>query len=275
MTQEPEFAEVNPALREATGQVLQLLGLSGEDFADLITLDQLYRLATTKEAALPGQPPWDYAYGAASEILYQACHNPASPGHAAAYRCLRHYFYGWFRLKLGGDELAAEDLAGDVMVIIVRKLDTVRFPTAFLAWCQQIARNRLKEHFSKKEKDESVTGLVTAPADPAQSLETVRTWLRINGEEVEDTSPGANPESVILDRELRAHLLDCIGQMRSNTKNSRFYKQILVGFYFENMSIGELARRLGLTTTKVTKFKNQALLNLRKILEKSGEDSNI
>lgn len=274
MTQEPDFAEVNPALWDASRQVLQHLGLDGEEFAGLITLDQLARAAAAKEAALPGQRPWDYAYGTACEFLYLNCQDPALPGYSLAFQWLRQHFYDWFRGQIQGDETTAEDLAADVVEIIVRRLGQVRFPTAFLAWAQQIARNHFKEYLSRKDRIKTVAP-PAASADPAQTLDEVRALLKVTEAEIEDTSPGVNPETIALDHELRSQLLESIQAMRSNTKNSQLYRQIIVGFYFENKSIEELAELLDLTPTKVSKLKNQALLNLRKIWQKYEDQSNI
>lgn len=263
------------AINEACEQVLQNLGLTGENFAGLVGQDELLRSAAAKEKALPGQRPWDYAFGVACEIIYKNCQNMALPGHSLAFRWLRQYFYDWFKDQLGGDEATAEDLADDVVEIIVRRLTQVRFPTAFLAWTQQIARNHLKEYLSKKDRLKMVPALAPLTPDQPQALNEVRALLRVAEAEVEDTSPDVNPETVVLHHELRAQLLDSIRKLRANTKNSRLYRQIIVGFYFEHKSIEELAELLGLTTTQVTKLKSQGLLNLRKIWQKYEDRSNI
>ncbi len=261
MSQEPDYAELNPALWKATQQVLEHLGLTGSDYSGLISATNLFHLAAKNQAALSQRPPWDYAYGAASEMLYRACQDAALP---LAYGWLRGYIFSWFKGKSKGDTPAAEDLAGDVIEIIVKKLGQVRFPTAFLAWAEQIALHHFRDYLSKKNR--LTIGMVPASSlNSDKALEVVKPLLKVSEEEVEDLSGEAGPEAAVLEQELRAQLIKCIQAMRSNTKNSRYYRCIIIGYYFENKTIEELAGLLGLPKTTIIKLKSQALLNLRKV----------
>ena len=260
MIDEPGSEGVIPAIEEASRQVLEHLGLTGEDWAGLITQGQLAFAAGSKETTLPGQRPWDYAYGAASEIIYAGCQERDQ----LAYHWLRGYFFGIFKNHHKLDEISAEDLAGDVVEIVLKKLGQVRFPTAFLVWATQVCQNVFKDYLSKKGRLKTVILSKPDRAEQAQTLEKVQAVLRVTEMEIPDTSPGANPETVALDHELRAQLLNIIQGMRSNTRNSQLYKRIIVGFYLEEKTMEELADLLDLTPLKVTKLKSQALLNLRK-----------
>lgn len=262
MTQEPGFGEVNPAIGEASRQVLEHLGLIGEEWFGLITLVQLTEAAGAKEATLPGQRPWDYAYGAACEIIYAGCQDQGQPAYPLAYQWLRRYFFNLFKNQYKIEEIDAEDLAGDAVEIVLKRLSQVRFPTAFLAWATQISRNVFKDYLSKKERQKT---LALPQTDPTQAQDKVQGFLKVTEAEIADLSPGANPETAAIDRELRERILDSIQKMRSNTRNSQLYKRIIIGFYLEDKSIEELANLLGLTSVQVTKLKSQALLNLRKI----------
>ncbi|MDB5078258.1 MAG: hypothetical protein JWP00_182 [Chloroflexi bacterium] len=264
MEQEPDATELEVALQLAARQVLQHLGLTGPDYSNLITEAELARLSAVKQALEPQRKPWDYAYGAACEFLYGACQDSTTGAGLLAYRWLRGYFVTWFKGKLNDDLLTAEDLAGDVIEIIVRKLDRVRFPTAFLAWTEQIALNHFKDYLSKKDRYPPGQ----APWDPSGHEGSGKPLQKVGEEKARYLAGGTNPEEVALERELRAKLIQCILAIPANTRNGHYYRRIITGFYFENKTIEELSELLGLPKIKITKLKSQALLKLRKIWEK-------
>lgn len=269
MSQEPGLGEVNPAIEEASRLVIEHLGLAGKEWSCLLTLGQLAQAAAAKEAGLPGQRPWDYAFGAASEILFSTCSDRAQPGYSLAYHWLRRYVYDLCKNQFKLDNMSAEDLAGDIVEIIIKKRGQVRFATAFLAWTVQVARNAFKEFLARKARNNGVA--LPGPGEAGQSADLEKVGiLKVTEAEIEDTSPGADPEETVLNRELRVQILDTIRAMRANTHNSHLYRRIIVGFYFEDKNIEEIAGLLGLTPVKVTKLKSQALLNFRKAWQKYG-----
>lgn len=261
MADAPGVENLNPALHEAAQRVLERLGLTGGEYSQLIPLPEIVHLAAEKEVSIPNKSAWDYAYAAASELLYRACQDQPD---RLALGWLRGYIFSWFKGNLNGDAAAADDLAGDTIEIVIKKIGQVRFPNAFLAWAEQIALNQFKDFLSKKNRH--LAGpLPAASPNSENALGEIKRLLSVSESAVEDHSPGINPEEALLERELRAQVVDCVRRMRDNTRNSRYYRSIIIGYYFQNKSIEELSALLSLPKEKVTKLKSQALLNLRKI----------
>jgi RNA polymerase sigma factor for flagellar operon FliA len=66
-----------------------------------------------------------------------------------------------------------------------------------------------------------------------------------------------DPESVILDREQRAYLRDAVAQLPER------HRLVVIGYYLEERPMAELARFLGVTESRISQIRSEALLMLR------------
>lgn len=66
-----------------------------------------------------------------------------------------------------------------------------------------------------------------------------------------------DPESVILDREQRAYLRDAVSQLPER------HRLVVIGYYLEERPMAELARFLGVTESRISQIRSEALLMLR------------
>ena len=80
---------------------------------------------------------------------------------------------GFFRSR--GCELAAEDLAQEVMLMVYRKAGQVRDRGLFRAWLFKIARNALCRHHGKQARDVDTVNLASVPERLAASRQSAAT----------------------------------------------------------------------------------------------------
>lgn len=144
----------------------------------------------------------------------------------------------YFCLKKTGKSDEAEDLTQDIALNILTALNKGTIPTSFSAWVWRIARNRYSVWAdTKHRKTESVTG-----AD-------------IGDYEIEDDSES------LLDTAIRSEQLSLLRRELAFIGSE--YRNIVVAYYIDNVSICNIASSLSLSEGAV----KQRLYRARKILK--------
>jgi RNA polymerase sigma factor (sigma-70 family) len=180
--------------------------------------------------------------------IYYACQSSDDRIRNLAFRWLGDYLYSGILKKVNGNKELAEDLTNNTLERVVLKLDTCRMPSSFLTWTKQIGVNQTAEFFRK-------TKTVTVGSED----ETVPLLTRFD-EQVQAITANSRlePENIVLQRALLEILLKKIMSLKQ-TKRATYYKVILLGTYFENLSDQELATRLNLPVLEIQKMRHQAI----------------
>jgi RNA polymerase sigma-70 factor (ECF subfamily) len=149
------------------------------------------------------------------------------------------YRYIYYRV---GDAALAEELAAEVFVRLVGKIDTFREQgRPILAWLYVIAHNLVSDHQRRHGR------VAHYPLDEAMAAD-------------EQGQPSAVAES----REIRAHLQTALGSL---TEPQR---QVILLKFMEERSNAEVAEILGKDEGSVKSLQHRALAALRRILSSSG-----
>lgn len=148
----------------------------------------------------------------------------------------------YFCLKKTGNNTEAEDLTQDITLNILTSLNKGTIPTSFSAWVWQIARNRYSVWATEKHKrNESVTG------------------SDIGDYEIEDESEN------ILDEMIHADQMNLLRRELAFIRSD--YRNIVVAYYIENRSVGDIASSFSLSVSAV-----QQRLHRVRIILKEGMD---
>ncbi len=142
-------------------------------------------------------------------------------------RYLGPVFY--FCLRRTGDAYAAEELASDITLQVLTALHKGTRPESFPAWVWQIARNRYARWAEAKSSAAAHVSPVD-PDDPAAEglLADAEGFLQ----------PGVDSEY--------AHSEDIADLRRELAFLARDWREVVVAFYIEDCSVGDIAARLGI-----------------------------
>jgi RNA polymerase sigma-70 factor (ECF subfamily) len=150
--------------------------------------------------------------------------------------------------RILGNEADAQDVTQDVMVQVVRKLDTFRGESAFPTWLHRVTVNAALAHRRKKaNRHEQATA---APVDEigaagdGHSHSALRPW-------------SARPEDAILDEERQKQVEAAIAELPD------MYREVFVLADVEQMSNAEIAELVGLTLPAVKSRLHRARLMMR------------
>lgn len=159
-----------------------------------------------------------------SNAIRQCAQNPLMQEFAENY--MEKLFY--FSLKKTGNQTDAEDLTQDIALQICTALNKNQIPENFPAWVWQIARNRYAVWAKRKRQyAEAVTG-----AD-------------IGDYEITDGSEN------ILDEMIHNDDLSLLRRELAFIKSD--YRNVVVAYYFHNISIRDIAYNLSLSVDAVKK----------------------
>ncbi len=141
--------------------------------------------------------------------------------------------YAWALSRVSNRE-DAEDLAGDVSLAVIENAHRLRCDDAFFGWFWQVARNTYSNFLKKREKyTSSDYDSIPEPADS-------------------DT-----PETITVRKESEAALYREIAILAKN------HRECSVDYYFNELSVKEIAEKRGLTPESVKYY----LFKTRKILK--------
>lgn len=154
------------------------------------------------------------------------------------YRETVHPLYGYMARRTGGDRALTEDI---VQESYLRALDTWTHravPDSPLAWLKQVARNILIDHLRRKKLD------VTAAPD-----------LQVNAGH---RTPADDFESLEI--------------FRAITSLGRKKARILEAFYYDGMSVREIAGEMGVSERAVEGLLRRARQSLRSLFPDPESD---
>lgn len=154
------------------------------------------------------------------------------------YRETVHPLYGYMARRTGGDRALTEDI---VQESYLRALDSWKrktVPDTPLAWLKQVARNILIDHLRRRKWDAKAgpdtpkSGDPRTPADEFESLEIFRA-------------------------------IASLGRKKA---------RILEAFYYDGMSVREIASEMALSERAVEGLLRRARRSLKDLLPKSASD---
>ena len=153
------------------------------------------------------------------------------------YEQLAPRVYNYFYHHLGGQTTTAEDLAEDVFLNVLRRLDTYTARgLPFSAWIFRVAHNRLVDYFRAQQRRPQL------PLD--------------NAGETSDFAPERELQRVV-DRETLVAALDRLTPTQ---------RSVIVLRFLQHLSLGETAQALDKTEDGVKKLQQRALDSLRRSL---------
>ena len=154
--------------------------------------------------------------------------------HAAIYR------YIYYRL---GDAAAAEDLASEVFVRMVERIDRYRYRgKPLLAWLYTIARNQVIDHVRRAER---------------------RPTVPLIERDAESLSDAGREEGSLLTGQM---LAECLGEL---TEDQR---RVILLKFVEGFDNSAVARILGKPVGAVKSLQHRGLAAMRKCVERDGGD---
>jgi RNA polymerase sigma-70 factor (ECF subfamily) len=162
--------------------------------------------------------------------------------------------YNLARRMLGNDA-DAEDVTQDVLLQVVRKLDTFRGEAALPTWLHRVTVNAaLAARRKRARRDE---GRVADPLDgftaDGQHADHVRPWPRL-------------PDTLALDREQKDLIERAIGGL------PEMYRDVFVLADVEQLPNAEIGEMLGLSVPAVKSRLHRARLMMRDALSKHYEE---
>ena len=141
--------------------------------------------------------------------------------------------YAW-ALSRVSDKADAEDLAGDVMVAVIENAHRLRCDDAFFGWFWQIARNTYASFLNKRAKETTV-----------------------DCDSVPEIADAETPENAAVRKETTSALYRELAFLARNHRNCS------VDYYFNSLSVKEIAEKYSLTSENVKYY----LFKTRKILK--------
>jgi RNA polymerase sigma-70 factor (ECF subfamily) len=157
--------------------------------------------------------------------------------------------------RMLGNDADAEDVTQDVLLQVVRKLNTFRGDAAFPTWLHRITVNAALTHRNKRARREEHE--VHDPLDhffaDGQHGTPVRPW-------------SVGPDQHVLDQERQQLIEDAIARLPEN------YRDVYVLADVESMSNPEIADLLGLTVSAVKSRLHRGRVLMRHALARHFEE---
>ena len=135
-------------------------------------------------------------------------------------------------LKTTGDKDVADDILQETYIDVYRSLDQLQSPAAFKGWAARIAQHKISRYYRKKSPELFST--------EEEMDDTV-------GELIEDDM-SALPEDAIVNKEVQRLISEIIDELPENQKGA------IVSFYYNQMSISEIAESMGVPENTVKTY---------------------
>lgn len=160
---------------------------------------------------------------------------------AQLYRAHVHSIFRYVSLRVG-DTHTAEDLTSEVFIRALEGLRAFEYRgVPFSAWLYRIARDRIVDHYRRRDR---------CP-EPCELSE----WLADACEQPHDAAVRAQEEA-----EIRAALAELTEDQR----------MVVALRFIEHLSLADVARQLGKTEGAVKSLQHRALAAMSRILEGTG-----
>jgi RNA polymerase sigma-70 factor, ECF subfamily len=162
--------------------------------------------------------------------------------------------YNLARRMLGNDT-DAEDVTQDVLVQVIRKLDTFRGDAAFPTWLHRVTVNAALANRRKRARREEgrVHDPLDAFTDDGHHADHIRPWPRL-------------PDNLALDREQKQLIEQAIGSL------PEMYRDVFVLADVEQMPNAEIGELLNLSVPAVKSRLHRARLMMRDALSRHYEE---
>jgi RNA polymerase sigma-70 factor (ECF subfamily) len=158
--------------------------------------------------------------------------------------------------RILGNEADAQDVTQDVMVQVLRKLDTFRGESAFPTWLHRVTVNAALAHRRKKVNRHEQPSLepVDQMGGDGHHHGPLRPW-------------SAQPEDAVLDAERQHQVESAMADLPD------MYREVFVLADVEQMSNAEIAELMGLSVAAVKSRLHRARLMMRDKLAPYFEES--
>jgi RNA polymerase sigma-70 factor (ECF subfamily) len=157
--------------------------------------------------------------------------------------------------RMLGNDADAEDVTQDVLLQVVRKLDTFRGESAFPTWLHRVTVNAALAHRRKRATGESrrVHDSLENFQSDGKHARVVRKW-------------SVPPEQEVLDRETQELIEKAIAELPEN------YRDVYLLADVEGLPNAEIGELLGLSTPAVKSRLHRARLAMRDLLAPHFEE---
>lgn len=150
------------------------------------------------------------------------------------------YFYS---LTILGNDDKAQDATQDILLTILRKINTVEAPNAFLGWVKTVTANYCKTKLSRGRESLS---------------------LEENEIDLENSSEQINPAKRAETREVCAIINKAVKELPV------LQRECVLMYYYEQLSVKEISEILNVSENTVKSRLRYARKSIREHLEKSG-----
>ena len=173
-------------------------------------------------------------------------------------RVFREYAPRVFHLarRMLGNQQDAEDVTQDVLLQVVRKLDTFRGESQFPTWLHRVTVNAALAHRRKRSRREE-----KQMQDPLENFDDtghhtkyVRPW-------------GMRPDQPMMDAERKVHIEKAIAQL------PEVYRDVLILSDVEGLANAEIGEILGVSLAAVKSRLHRARLTMRDLLSPHFEEN--
>ena len=158
----------------------------------------------------------------------------------------RLYF---FVLKNVGNKEAAEDITQDTFIKSLEKIHTLKQPENFVTWLHTIAYRRCTDLFRSRRRD--------VYFDTDEELEDALESHSLN-------EPVMVPEDYATNKDISRQLKTMIDSLKPDMKSA------LILYYYNDMSLTDISKTMGISETNVKQKLFRARRKLREKIEKIG-----
>lgn len=167
----------------------------------------------------------------------------------------RPYLLKFATLQIRQKEVA-EDLVQEVFLAAVNGADRFYGKSSVRTWLTSILLHKIADHRGKAARETSIEAL-----QEAEGADSVEALFQANGRYVRMPQDWRNPEDSLTDRRFFETLEGCLARL-SETGARAFLLRELMG-----LSIEEICKEMGLTTTNCSVLLHRARMRLRGCLE--------
>lgn len=190
------------------------------------------------------------------ELLQSKEHPMKEKGANELYKKLYQPLMGFYRQKRL-NKFESEEVILSSLLKICTKIDTVKEPKKFRAWCWTIARNTLMDHFRKYKKYENDIAEIGIDKDGAEysRLDKIKIVTRVNKEtEKEDTD-------------------QCVQLGLQEFAKAMPERAFVIQMKLENLTNLQISERIGRTLAATKEYVSQSYKKLGPFIKHCEEGS--
>ncbi len=188
-----------------------------------------------------------------NKLLYAAIGQQGTTAQERALIEIWNYVTPLIRKIVRDDDLA-HDVAMDVLIKVCERRDQVRDPGCFLAWAAVIARRAALQAVRRAGREVPVSDLI--PEGEEEGAEENQEEYLGRLKEGTDGLPPPEPNGAMRIAELEARIRECLRRMRHAA-------EVFIGLVLHDLSVAELAGKLGMKPGAIYVIFHRARLRLR------------